>query len=171
MPPKSRAKIKEQIEQEGRILLAISSFGKKKITNIQEAAHHFNVPRSTLQDHLNGTTYRTEQRANCHKLTEEEEESLIQWILSMDQRGAAPRPSHVQDMANILLSNRGSSNIQPIGKNWVYKFIKCHDQLKTKFSRRYNHQRAKCEDPKIIREWFDRVQITIMQHGIAHEDI
>ena len=45
------------------------------------------------------------------------------------------------------------------------------DELKTRFSRRYNHQRAKCEDPKIIQEWFNRVQITIMQHGIALEDI
>ena len=74
-------------------------------------------------------------------------------------------------MANILLSNRGSSNIQPIGKNWVYNFIKRHDELKTRFSRKYNHQRAECEDPKLIKEWFNRVQITIMQYGIAYEDI
>ncbi|KAG2001207.1 hypothetical protein GB937_010394 [Aspergillus fischeri] len=26
-------------------------------------------------------------------------------------------------------------------------------------------------DPKVIKEWFDRVLITIMQHGIAQEDI
>ena len=89
----------------------------------------------------------------------------------MDTHGAPPRPSHIQDMVNILLSNRGSSNIQSIGKNWVYNFIGCHDELKTWFFRRYNHQRAKCEDSKIIKKWFDRVQITIMQHGIAYEDI
>ena len=29
----------------------------------------------------------------------------------------------------------------------------------------------KCEDPKTIKEWFDLVQITIMQYGIAYEDI
>jgi len=163
--------MKSQVEQEGRVLLAISAINKKEITSIRDAARHFNVPRSTLRDRLNGTTYRIEQRANCHKLTKEEEDSLVQWIMSMDQRGAAPRPSHVKDMANILLSNRGSSNIQPIGQNWVYKFIKRHDELKTKFSRRYNYQRAQCEDPKLIKEWFNRVQITIMQHGIAYEDI
>ena len=116
MPPKSRVKIKDQVEQEGRVLLAISSLEKKETTNIRTAARHYNVPRSTLQDRLNGTTYRMEQRANGHKLTDEEE-SLVQWILSMDQCGAPPRPSHVQEMANILLSNRGLSNIQPIGQN------------------------------------------------------
>ena len=86
-------------------------------------------------------------------------------------RGAAPRPSHVQDMANILLSQNGSVNTQPVGKNWVSSFIKRHNEIKTTYSRRYHYQRAKCEDPKIIREWFDLVQITIMQHGIAYEDI
>ncbi|ODM21664.1 hypothetical protein SI65_02508 [Aspergillus cristatus] len=74
-------------------------------------------------------------------------------------------------MANILLSKRGSANIQTVGVNWVYNFIQRQDELKTKYSQRYNHQRAKNEDPKIIQEWFDRVQITIMQHGIALEDI
>ena len=74
-------------------------------------------------------------------------------------------------MANILLSGRGSGNIQPIGKNWVFNFIKCHDSIKTSFSQHYEYQHAKCEDPKIIKGWFDLVQITIMQYGIAYEDI
>jgi hypothetical protein len=74
-------------------------------------------------------------------------------------------------MANILLSERGSTAVQRVGKNWVYNFINRHDEIKTRFSRRYNHQRAKCEDPKIIRECFDRVQSTIMQYGILQEDI
>ena len=92
-------------------------------------------------------------------------------VLSIDQRGAAPRTSHVQDMANSLLSNRGLTGIQPLGKNWVYKFIKRRNELKTTYSRRYNYKRAQCKDPKIIKEWFDWVQITIMQHRIAYEDI
>ncbi|KAK9578967.1 hypothetical protein V6Z93_010698 [Aspergillus fumigatus] len=89
----------------------------------------------------------------------------------MDQRGAAPRPSHVREMANILLAKRGTTPIQAVGEKWVYNFIKRWDELKTRFSRRYNHQRAKCEDPKVITEWFNRVQVTRMQYGIADEDI
>jgi hypothetical protein len=106
--------------------------------------------------------------APTHKLTQNEEESLTQWILSMDRHAAAPRPSHVQDMVNILLSNRGSTSILPVGKNWVYKR---RNELKKTYSRRYNYKRGLCEDPKIMKEWFDQVQITIMQYGIAYEDI
>ena len=104
-------------------------------------------------------------------MTENEEESLLQWILSIDQRGAAPRPAHIQEMANILLAGHGFTRTQPLGKNWVYKFIQHHDRIKTTFSHRYNYQRAKCEDPEIIKKWFNLVQITIMQHGISLEDI
>ena len=74
-------------------------------------------------------------------------------------------------MANILLANRGQASTTTVGDKWVYNFIKRHDILKSRFSRRYNYQRAKCEDSKIIQEWFNSVQIIIMQHGIAYEDI
>jgi hypothetical protein len=75
-------------------------------------------------------------------------------------------------MANILLSDHGPAAVhQTVGKNWVYNFINRHDELKARFSRRYNHQRTKCEDLKIIRECFDRVERTIMQCGIPREDI
>ena len=60
----------------------------------------------------------------------------------------------VQEMANILLAKRGD---QVVGKNWVYNFVKRHTKLKTRFTRRYDYRRAKCEDPEIIREWFNRV--------------
>jgi predicted HTH domain antitoxin len=171
MPLKTRKITRNSAEQEGRILLAISALKKNEISTVTRAAQIFNVPRSTLRDRLKGSKYRNEARANGHKMTQNEEESLIRWILSMDQRGAAPRPSHVREMANILLAQRGSTPTQTVGEKWVFNFINRHDEITTRFSRRYNHQRAKCEDPKIILEWFNRVQITIMQHGIALEDI
>jgi hypothetical protein len=74
-------------------------------------------------------------------------------------------------MANILLAKRGDTATTTVSGNWVYTFIPRRDELKTRNSHRYNYQRAKCEDPKLIRKWFDRVQITIMQHGIASDDI
>jgi hypothetical protein len=61
-------------------------------------------------------------------------------------------------MANHLLSERGA---QQVGEKWVYRLVKRHTELKTRFSRRYNYERAKCEDIKIIRGWFDIVRETI----------
>lgn len=49
-------------EQEGRILLAISSLEKKETTTIREAARLYDVPRTTLQRRLNGSINRAEKK-------------------------------------------------------------------------------------------------------------
>ena len=93
-----------------------------------------------------------------HKLTQLEEDSLIEWILSMDSRGAAPRTATVREMANILLAARGSHPPPTVGKNWLSKFVKRRDELRTRFSVRYDYQRALNEDLKALRDWFSTVQ-------------
>jgi hypothetical protein len=82
MPPKPRTTSKKLVEQEGRILLPISSLQKKEIPTIRRAATVFGVPYSTLYDRINGCKYWTEKRANGHKMTPNEEESLLQYLLS-----------------------------------------------------------------------------------------
>jgi hypothetical protein len=114
------------------------------------AASHFNVPRSTLRHRLAGLTNRAETRANNHKLSEIEEQSLVKWVVSMDMRGAAPRPPHMRDMVNLLLAERGSTPSPTVGQKWVYNFIQRSPELKTRLSRRYDYQRARCEDPIVI---------------------
>lgn len=64
-------------------------------------------------------------------------------------------------MANLLLLKRGDTPPRTVGKNWVSNFVKRHQDLTTRFSRRYNYERAKNKDLKIIREWFDCVLRTI----------
>ena len=93
MPPIRTEKSRKSTEQEGRILLAIQAIEKQEIPSIREAARRFNVPYTSLRYRAAGGTNRTNTRANSHKLTQSEEESLVQWILSMDSRGAAPRPA------------------------------------------------------------------------------
>jgi Tc5 transposase-like DNA-binding protein/Psq-like protein len=171
MPPIRSEKSRKSIEQEGRLLLAIQAIQKQEIPSIREAARLFQLPRATLQGRLAGQPHRSDTRANCHKLTELEEQSLLKWILDMDRRGAAPRQSMVREMANILLAKRGSVAFQLVGRNWVSNFVKRYDELASRFSRRYDYRRAKCEDPKIIREWFSCVEETIREYGILSDDI
>ncbi|SCO92492.1 related to transposase [Fusarium oxysporum] len=71
-------------------------------------------------------------------------------------------------MANSLLADR---NAPPVGKRWAHNFVKRRPELKTRFFRKYDYQRAKCEDPTIILGWFRLVQNTIAKHGIQSEDI
>jgi hypothetical protein len=69
MPPKARQNSRNSVEQEGRILLAISALEKQEIRSIREAARIFNVSFETLRRCRNGISSRLETRANNHKLT------------------------------------------------------------------------------------------------------
>jgi hypothetical protein len=100
MPPIRTRSSRNLVEQEGRILLAIQAIKKQEISSIREASRHFEVHFSSLRNRLNGLTNRSETRPSCSKLTEIVEESLQKWILSMDSRGAPPRPSSVREMAD-----------------------------------------------------------------------
>ena len=171
MPPIRNRKAQKSLDHEGRIALALNALKNNQITSRRAAASLFDVPESTIRDRMNGITSRADIRANNHKLTQNEEDSLVQWILSMDSRGAAPRPSTVREMANILLTARGSTPSPVVGKNWSTNFIKRREELCTRFSKRYDYQRAQNEDPKSLREWFKTVQSVIDKNGIQSEDI
>ncbi|KAJ5130899.1 uncharacterized protein N7515_006938 [Penicillium bovifimosum] len=172
MPRRDRASTKyiKSKEQEERIVSAIEAFKNEAICSVREVARRFNVPRTTLQSRLDGRRNRADIRGNSHKLTEAEEESLERWIISMDERGASPGPSSIQEMANLLIHQRGTSPGLPVAKNWAYAYMQRRPILASRFSR-YNHERVSCEDPKVIDEWFDLVQKTIVQYGITPEDV
>ena len=73
----------------------------------------------------------------------------------------------MRDMADRLLRERGSG---PVGKNWVDNFVKRTPELRTRWTRPYNHQRAACEDPAVIQPWFTLVQSTKAKYGIIDKD-
>ncbi|KAJ6262803.1 hypothetical protein Dda_1360 [Drechslerella dactyloides] len=79
--------------------------------------------------------------------------------------------SDVEDMANQLLSTRSDNSTRRVGKNWTYNFIKRRPELQTRLSRRYDYQRAKCEDPKLIGDWFQLIKAVKAKYGIADDDI
>jgi len=74
-------------------------------------------------------------------------------------------------MANLLLATRGTTPIQTVGKDWVSNYLKRLPEIESRFSRRYDYKRAKYEVPKIIKEWVNLVQKTILENGIHEDDI
>ena len=132
MPPPNSTNL---VQQEGRIALAIEALKQGYFTSLKGAARSYDVPYTTLRRRVRDYPARRGKRAlNC-KLTATEELTLVQWILSMDQRGLAPRPDSVRQMANLLLEKRSNSdsNSNPnsnlnsqVGLRWVYNFVRRH---------------------------------------------
>ncbi|KFZ01934.1 hypothetical protein V500_00557 [Pseudogymnoascus sp. VKM F-4518 (FW-2643)] len=167
MPQPTQA---QSSNQEGRILLAISAIKQHQFNSVRAAAMSYDIPRTTLRRRIQGMTSRRDSTPNLQKLTPYEESALVQYILDLDLRGFPPRPQAVQEMADLLLSERGES---PVGKNWATSFITRRTEIKSKFSRnrKYDYKRAKCEDPKIIEGWFSLVRNTVAKYRILEQDI
>jgi hypothetical protein len=139
MPPQRREK-KAGIE--GRKLLALQAYETGQVRSLRAAAKAFDVPYSSLAPRASGCRPRAEIGQHNRKLNDTEELALTQWILSMDQRGYPPRVCAVQHMAKLLLKEREPNARTLIGKNWTNRFINRNDELKSKFTRRYDYQRA-----------------------------
>ncbi|KFY92481.1 hypothetical protein V500_04176 [Pseudogymnoascus sp. VKM F-4518 (FW-2643)] len=153
--------------QEARIVLAIEAIRTSKKLSRRSAAKLYRVPYSTLSDRMAGRTHRRETKANCLKLTELEEEVIIRHILKLDARGFAPQLASVEDMANYILESRRG---QRVSKIWAHRFVQRRLELKTRFNRAYNFQRALCEDPEKIRAWFQLVENMQAKYGIQDCD-
>src|SRR5688572_17840516 len=107
------SRLAQASNQEGKILLAIQAYKQGQISSLRKASALYTVPNSTLHDRSNGRTTSENNQLKNRKLSSTEELILSQWILSMDERGKAPRIAIVQEMANILLASRDDTISPP----------------------------------------------------------
>jgi hypothetical protein len=143
LPPQQAA-----LYREGRLDLATQAYKKGQFKSVQAAALAIDVRRTTLRARLTRIQPKLGSTAKNRLLIPTEEDSVVQWILSMDRRGMPPRLEVVRRMASLLASQHGQ--ITSAGKCWARNFVNCHDELKSKYNRKYDYQRAKCEDPNLI---------------------
>jgi hypothetical protein len=153
---------------EGRILLAISAFQSGQCASISAAAATYEVSKTTLARRLRGGTSRENYMPGNKKLSHLEEEVIVQNILKLDAQGLSPTIALVKGMADSICKARG---IQPVRVNWSNNFIKRTPRFQVKLGRTYEYQRKLCEDPQVIRGWFELIRNTINKYGIIPEDI
>jgi hypothetical protein len=152
---------------EPQIQLALQALKQDANLSQRRAAAIYNVPQSTLSDRLAGAQPQRDYKPKSRKLLLTEEETVVQHVLDLDARGFPPRLAAVKDMADSLLAERHQD---PVGQKWAANFVKRRPELKVKFNRKYDYQRALCEDPEAIRRWFQLVENTKAKYGIKDED-
>ena len=83
--------------------------------------------------------------------------------------------SSVRHLAQLLLSAQLSKPKDAfISDKWVSRFIEHHPEqaeFQSKYTCQYDYQHAQCENPGLIKGWFDCVQETIQRYGITEQDI
>jgi hypothetical protein len=143
--------------------LAIDAIRKSDELSRRAAAKLYNVPESTLRDRMSGATPIAERRPAIQVLTALEEVAVAQYILDLDARGIPPSLEDVREMADRILASRGTRRV---GKQWPYRFLQRREELRTRYSRAYDFQRALCEDHDLVSGWFRLFFDTRSKFGI-----
>jgi len=160
-------------QKEGRINLAINSIQKKHFSSQRRAVRIFKAPRTTMRDRIKGVLPKSESGRDRRLLRPTEEEELIKWIRSIEQRGFVIFLIDIRRIAQVLLDRRGSdaSQLRKIRKNWLTRWLAKFPAFNACYIRLRDAQRAKNEDLRIIRPWFERFAATLQEYGIVNSDI
>ena len=112
-----------------------------KRPSYERNAKIYGLEPTTFARRIKGKTKeRKEAHINDQRLTPEEENVLVNWILQTAAWGFPPRPSRVRYMARDMLYKK--EDHKALGIHWVDKFLSQHPCLIKKFSHSLDKERA-----------------------------
>src|SRR5947199_5411421 len=154
----------EELEIEGRVKEALYAIKLGRVKSIFAAAKEFNVPRDRLYRRVAGYKSRSEARNDQQLLTKMEEIELVRWIKQCTIVGYPVSYQMLREMAveiqykrvaNINNQTIESVSYDPIGEDWIRRFIDRHTQLETPRGRRIEAARLTESSKPILEWWFD----------------
>ena len=108
--------------RENSIQCAIRDFNAGVYKSQRAAARAYGIAPSTLNDRLNGAASRAIAHQYEQRLTPEQEQFLVEWILEEHARGYPPPHARAREMANRILRINGDLN--PVGVDWMGAFLR-----------------------------------------------
>ncbi|KFA55199.1 hypothetical protein S40293_10317 [Stachybotrys chartarum IBT 40293] len=107
---------------------------------VRETAHTHAIAESTLRGRLQGRLEASMAKVPAQRLSQIQEKSLINWIITEEAAGRAPGRAQVAAMAEGVL--RESDDFEPVGHNWVTRFLGRHPEIKMRISRSLAAERS-----------------------------
>ena len=147
----------------GRMQIALSQ-GEKLLNVMGFLNLHYTIV-SMEEVQLSSITSDNERR---QRLCPEEEAELESYIRRLQAWGWLLRVEYFRQMATELLEAKGDK--KPLGKNWVQKFLIRHSQIKIIYVPPLDKERAKAQDPNLIRDWFELYHRTKKEFDIRDKD-
>lgn len=94
----------------------------------QSAAKANGVPKSTLLGRLRGKKSSKFSHAAYQRLSQFQEKVLVSWIMAQHSTGAAPTQKQIMTLVARLLREQGDH--EPLGKQWLARFLDRNEPLK-----------------------------------------
>jgi Tc5 transposase DNA-binding domain len=136
-----------------RIAAAITDLESQSRPNIAATAKKYNVARTTLSDRFKGKSTTIEETNSYirQQLTTTQEETLIEYVNKLNDRGFPPTPQILKNLAESVVKTR-------LGPNWAARFCKRHyTRLTSIYLRTIDHKRKLADNSHHFQYFFDLV--------------
>jgi len=152
----------------------------KKYKSSYEAAKVLGVNHKTVHNRLTGVPSHSTARLGQQLLHGHEEIVLTKWIKELTITGYAPSHRLLREMAEEIRNQRVASinspsitrvSYPPLGCDWIPRFIKRHEGLKSVVGRRVESKRMDGVTKESLNKWFDAFLEIKTERKIITENI
>ena len=133
--------------------------------SVRKAAEEYGVPRSTLHDRVTGKVALKARSGPKKHLTDEEEASLVDYLIGCASVGYAKSCKDVLAIAQQIASTRDPK--VEITRGWWDSFRARHPKVALRHAEPLSYARAAASSPDTVSQYFDLLEETIAVNGLS----
>ncbi|KAL4253004.1 Centromere and Transposable Element-Derived Protein [Pleurotus pulmonarius] len=147
--------------QKKRGLQEVCNFVERKCW--EEKHVHIRVTKSTLERRVKGGKSQAQSNAERNRwLTEEEEDVIVKYAISLADQGWPLSRRRLEEHANLIIAARRGGSFAGVGGNWTHRFAERHsDRLHMYWSSPLESSRARAVNPFTKEAFFSILEKTI----------
>ena len=143
------------------------ALASNEVLSVREAARRFNVPKTTLQERINGRRSIISSNAEKSWLSDHESQVIVNALIHSAQQGFPDTKRYLRGHVNTVIQEKLGDPSFHVGENWVDRWLERWGKwLSTYWSTSLDTVRARALNPTIIEDYFQKVGETISTHKI-----
>ena len=132
--------------------------------SVRKAAEHYDVPRSTLNDRIQGKVIHGSRSGPSQYLNDAEEEELVLFLLRSSSIGYPRSRNEVIALVQRVYYNKGLS--VTVTQGWWKGFCRRNPSIALRTPAQVSLARAKATDPEVLHHYFDLLESTMIKYSI-----
>jgi hypothetical protein len=143
---------------------AVRLVDRGQFKSIRQVSRATGAARSTVQDRLAGRQPRGQEEVKHARLTRYQEEVLAKYIRDTQLQYAPVNREQLHVVAEMLAQLNEPNAC--LGKNWLFRFLNRHSDLKTSRNRELDSKRITAVISSQIEGWFTHVNDVVQRFHI-----
>ena len=131
---------------------------------VRRAAETFQVPKSTLQDHLSGRVSLGARSGPAKYLSDYEEEELVNFLVESARIGYARSKKQVLAIVRSVVAKKGLNVVVSTG--WWGSFQRRHPDVTIRRAEHVSYARAVSSSPEIIDHYYNVLEQTLVDNEL-----